>query len=95
MTALVYLLMCIIYFICVGLDIIMFFLQVRLLFTWRNIQWLRPFDTAGTPIVDMVTAQLPRFTKTSKPLSEKGKLIIALLMTATLRMTFGLFINLK
>ena len=95
MTALVYLLMCMLYFVCVGLDITMFFLQVRLVLAWRTIQWLKPFDTAGRPITEMVTAQFPRFIRTGKPLSERGKLVTALIIIVLLRMILGLFINIR
>lgn len=89
MTAIIYLLMCLLYFVCVGLDVAMFFLQIRLILLWRNINWLLPFDNAGKTLVNAVTIKVPQFLKTRKQLSEKGKLIAALLIFAITRIILG------
>lgn len=89
MTGLTYLLMCCLYFICVGLDIAMFFLQIRLVLLWRAVNWLIPFDNAGHSLVTAVTAKVPRFLKTQNPLSERGKLIVALAVFAIARIILG------
>ena len=85
MTGLTYLLMCCLYFVCIGLDVAMFFLQVRLILQWRRFNWLVPFDNVGKPLVNAVTAKVPQLLKTQTPLSERGKLIIALLVFAVAR----------
>jgi len=89
MTALTYLLMCFLYFVCVGLDIAMFFLQIRLLVLWRNVNWLVPFDNAGETLVNVVTTKVSQFLKTQNPLSERGKLIVALVAFAIARVILG------
>lgn len=89
MTVLIYLLICFLYFVCVGLDIAMFFIQIRLILLWTNINWLVPFDNVGKPIVNAVISKVPGFLKTQRPLSEKGKLIIALLAIAIVRILLG------
>ncbi|MCK5225210.1 MAG: hypothetical protein KAQ89_00680 [Planctomycetes bacterium] len=89
MTAIIYLLMCLLYFICVGLDIAMFFLQIRLVMLWRNVNWLIPFDNAGKSLVNTVTAKVSQFLKTQNPLSERGKLITALAAFAIARIILG------
>jgi len=89
MTGLTYLLMCFLYFVCVGLDIAMFFLQIRLILLWRNVNWLVPFDNTGKSLVNAVTAKVPRFLKTQNPLSERGKLIVALVAFAIARIILG------
>jgi len=94
MTGLTYLLMCFLYFVCVGLDVAMFFLQIRLILLWRVINWLIPFDNAGKSLVNAVTAKVPRFLKTQNPLSEKGKLIIALVVFAIARIILGTILRL-
>jgi len=95
MTGLNYLLLCLLYFICLGLDIAMFFLQVRLVLTWRTINWLIPFDNAGKSLVGAISEKVPRVLGTQKPLSEKQKLIIALIAFALTRIILGSIINHK
>ena len=81
--------MCFLYFVCVGLDIAMFFLQIRLILRWRNINWLVPFDNAGKSLVNAVTAKVSQFLKPQNPLSERGKLIAALVAFAIARIILG------
>jgi hypothetical protein len=94
MTAIIYLLMCLLYFVCVGIDVVMFFLQVRLVLLWRSISWLVPFDNAGKTLVNTVTTKVPQFLKTRKQLSEKGKLIAALIAFAIARIILGVILRL-
>jgi hypothetical protein len=89
MTGLTLILMCFIYFICIGLDIAMFFLQIRLILIWRNIAWLVPFDNTGKSLVDAVSNKISVYFKTQKQLTEKGKLIIALIAFAIIRVILG------
>ena len=89
MTGLTYLLMCFLYFVCVGLDIAMFFLQIRLILLWKAVSWLVPFDNAGNSLVNAVTAKVPQFLKTQNPLSERGKLIATLMVLAIARIILG------
>ncbi len=67
----------------------MFFLQIRLVVLWRNVNWLVPFDNAGKTLVNAVTAKVSRFVKTQNPLSERGKLIVALVVFAIARVVLG------
>jgi hypothetical protein len=89
MPGLTYLLMCFLYFVCIGLDIVMFFLQIRLIVLWRNVNWFIPFDNAGKSLVNAVTAKVSQFLKTQNPLSERGKLIVALVVFAIARVILG------
>ena len=95
MTGLNYLLACFVYFICLGLDIAMFFLQVRLVLTWRAVNWLIPFDNAGKSLVSAISEKVPRVLRIQKPLSEKQRLIIALITFAIMRIILGSIINYK
>ena len=89
MTGLIYLMASFLYFVCIGLDIAIFFLQIRLILLWKNINWLIPFDNTGKPLVDTVAAKVPRFLKTQQPLSDRGKLIVALLIFVAVRFILG------
>ncbi len=89
MTALTYLLLSLLYFFCVGLDVVMFFTQIRLVLLWRNVDWLVPFDSAGKPLVDHVIRWPSRLFPTERPLSERGKLIITLLAAALVRIALA------
>ena len=86
--------MCCLYFVCVGLDVAMFFLQIRLILLWRVVNWLIPFDDAGKLLVNAVTAKVPQFLKTQNPLSERGKLIIALVVFVIARIIVGTILRL-
>ena len=86
--------MCFLYFVCVGLDIAMFFLQIRLVLLWKNVNWLVQFDKTGKTLVNAVTAKVPQFLKTQNPLSERGKLIIALVVFAIARIILGTILRL-
>ena len=94
MTGLTYILMCFLYFVCVGLDIAMFFLQIRLILLWRTVNWLIPFDNAGKSLVTTVTAKVPQFLKNQNQLSERGKLIIALVVFVIARVILGTILRL-
>jgi len=94
MTGLTYLLMCFLYFVCVGLDIAMFFLQIRLVLLWRTVNWLVPFDNTGKSLVNAVIAKVPQFLRTQHQLSERGKLIIALVVFALARIILGTILRL-
>jgi hypothetical protein len=88
-----YLLMCFLYFVCIGVDIAMFFLQIRLVVLWRNVNWLVPFDNAGKTLVNAVTTKVSQFFKTQNPLSERGKLIVALVAFAITRVILGIILR--
>jgi len=47
------------------------------------------FDNTGKSLVNAVTAKVPRFLKTQNPLSERGKLIVALVAFAIARIILG------
>lgn len=94
MTAILYLLMSLLYFVCIGLDVAMFFLQIRLIVLWRNVNWLIPFDNTGKSLVNALTSKVPCFLKTQNPLSEKGKLITTWVTLAIARIILGAILSL-
>jgi hypothetical protein len=93
MNGIVYLLACFVYFICLGLDVTIFFLQIRLVLLWKDIAWLIPFDDAGRSLVNAVTWRVPKILKISRSLSEKGKLIVALATLVLLRIILGMVLR--
>lgn len=40
------------YFVCLGLDVVLFFLSVHVLLSWRRIRWLIPLGQIGEPLVE-------------------------------------------
>jgi hypothetical protein len=85
MTGLIYLMLGCLYFICIGIDIAIFFVEIRLILLWKNISCLVPFDQAGKPLIEALTRQASRLLKTKRSLSQRGKLIIILLAFALIR----------
>ena len=88
-----YLLMCVLHFVCIGLDVTIFFLQIRFVLLWKDVSWLVPFDIAGKSIVDAVTLRVPAILKTRQPLSEKGKIMVALVALVVLRIILGMVLR--
>ena len=93
MAALIYLMLSLLYFVCLGLDITIFFLQIRLILLWKNISWLIPFDETGKPLVNAIAGQASGLLKTKRPLSEKGKLILILLVFVIARILLALILR--
>ena len=93
MNPIAYLFTCVGHFLCIGLDITIFFLQIRLVLLWKDINWLVPFDDAGKSIVKAITLRVPAILSTKQPLSEKGKLIVALAVLVLLRIILGMVLR--
>lgn len=74
--------------ICIGIDIAVFFLLVRLVLMWRSISWLERLNDIGKNLVDALGAYAGRlwYRGTRKPLSEKGQLIVSLLALSIIRL---------
>ena len=69
-------------FICNGIQIIMFFLLVRMVLLFKSIQWLRAFDEAGRTLVDGVTGFVDRsvYRIWNRHLTIKSQLILAFVL---------------
>ena len=65
-----------------GIEIIMFFLLVRLILQWRSTRWLRAFDDAGKGLVDPTIQLLGKITYRfgKRHLTLKSQLLLALLL---------------
>lgn len=77
---LVYPIHAIAYFVLMGIDIALFFLSVRLILTWQDLQWLVPFDRIGQPLVEKVTTVVESVLsqRNDRRLSKRGALILGI-----------------
>lgn len=74
-------------FVCVGIDILTFFLIVRIALTKWTIEWLVPFDSAGSKLVDWFSEYVKRWWQraTAKTLTLQARLAIGLMGLLVLR----------
>ena len=72
-----------------GILIIEFFLLVRIVRLYRQVKWLSSFDQAGQRLVADAMSLVQRIWNqiATKPLSQKGQVIIGLAVLETLRIT--------
>ena len=82
-------LLVLLHLICISIDIVVFFLLIRLLFMWRRARLLELFDNTGKALVDAVTAGISRFWYciTQKVLSDKGELVVSLTALSFIRLS--------
>ena len=83
---LVYPIHAIAYFIVMGTDITVFFLVIRLVRTWRDVEWLAAFDRVGRGLVDKVTTSMHRLLpqQGTRRLSEQRVLILGIVFLTVL-----------
>ena len=86
----------IIYLVHLGINIAVFFTVIRLILTLKHFAWLGHFDTMGRPLVNGMTTAVGKFVETRwhKNLSEKGLLLICLVVMATAELILTCFFNL-
>lgn len=74
--------------ISIGLDIVIFFLLVRIVLFWRGINWLKRFNEAGRTLVDATARQTERlwYKATRKRLSARGKIVVSLAVWSFVRL---------
>ena len=65
---------------CIGMDIAIFFVLIRLVLMWRSDSWLERFNDIGKQLVDALAAQVGRlwFRAVQKQLSRRGGLLVSL-----------------
>ena len=82
--------------VCVGINIVEFFLVVRAVTSWKRISLLAGFNDAGKTLVDGYAEKVGRLwhRMTQKQLSLKGKLLIGFLLLEIIRIVATGFINL-
>lgn len=68
------------YLACVGMDIAIFFLLIRLVLMWRSDSWLRQLNDVGRQLVDALAAKVGRlwFRAVRKHLSCRCELLVGL-----------------
>ena len=86
----------IIYLVHLGINIAVFFTVIRLILTWKHFAWLAHFDTVGRPLINSMTNAVGKFieTKWHKKLSEKGNLLVCLMLLTTAELILTCFFNL-
>ena len=69
-------------FICNGIEVVMFFMLVRMVLLFKSIQWLQAFDDAGRTLVDgvvgFIDGSVHRLWK--RHLTTKSQLVLALIL---------------
>ena len=92
---LVYPIQAVVYFIVMGIDIAVFFLVIRLILAWRDVQWLVPFNRTGGSIVEKVTTTVGGFVSrnSNRTLSEKGVVFISIVILTVMRYVLVMLIG--
>ena len=87
-----YLLLALVNFFVMAIDIVMFFLIVRLVLLSKPVKWLIPFDQAGQSLVEYTTGIVHRYwtPRSRKPLNERKLLIITLVVFLFIRSLFSM-----
>lgn len=92
MGVLQYLLLSLANFFVMAIDIVMFFLIVRLVLLSKPVNWLIPFDHAGHSLVEYTTGIVHRYwmPRSRKPLNERKLLIISFVVFVFIRFLFSM-----
>lgn len=74
--------------VCIGVDIALFFIGVRLVLMWRNISWLERLNDVGKGLVDALAASGGRlwYRAVQKKLSDRGELFVSVLALSIARL---------
>jgi len=85
-----------IYFVALGVDILLFFLIVRLIQTWKRISWLASFDKAGAQLVEVTTSKIGKFVKSisNKNLTDKGRILFSIVALTLIKVVLSGFLKL-
>jgi hypothetical protein len=72
----------VLYLVCIGIGIAIFFLVVRLLATRWHVDWLEGFDDAGKGLADAITTRIGLlwYRMVHRHLSPTGELLISILV---------------
>ena len=71
------------YLVHLGINIVLFFLLIQLILTWRRFAWLAPLGEVGKPITDAMTGAVAKRLEgrfRSRQLSDRGKLSICIVI---------------
>lgn len=66
--------------LCVGIDIAIFFVAIRLVLMWRNTSWLVRLNSVGKELVAAILSETNRlwYRVAQKKLSVKGELLVSI-----------------
>ncbi len=81
---------------CIGLDLAMAVIVVRLLFLWQRTGWSEWLYEVGRNLVDAFTAKVNRFwcSVSHKRLSDQGELLVGLMVLLVTRILLGALVTL-
>ena len=74
-------------FICNGIEIVIFFLLIRMVLLFKSIQWLQAFDDSGRILVDGVAGFVDRsvYRVWKRHLTIKNQLVLAFVLLEVCR----------
>ncbi len=74
-------------FVCHGIEIVMFFLAIRMILLFKPAQWLQAFDEAGRTLVDGVNGFIDRstFRLWKRHLTIKNQLVLTFVLLEVCR----------
>ena len=67
------------YFVCLGLDIVVFFMWVHVLLSWRRIRWLVPLGRIGEPLIEALMRSVDTCLRHRLKLCFKRKTLVYLI----------------
>ena len=79
------------YVIFMATSIVQFFLLIRAVLLWKEVEWLRCFDVAGKDLVDRFSSVLDRlfYRVGRRHLSAKGNVIVGLILLELAKVLIG------
>lgn len=74
--------------LCIGIDIALFFVAVRLILMWRNTSWLVRLNSVGKELVAAILSETNRlwYRVAQKKLSVKGELFVSIVSLSIARL---------
>ncbi len=82
-----------IYFVVLGIDILLFFLLVRLIQTWKRISWLASLDKIGAQLVEATTSRIGNILKSNKNLTDKGRILFSIIVLTLIKFVLSGFLK--
>ncbi len=70
------------YFVCLGLDIVMFFMWIHILLSWRRIRWLVPLGQIGGPLIETLIRSVDVYLRQRLNLHFKRRSLVCLVFVA-------------
>ena len=79
------------YIVCLGIDVTIFFLLVHLITTWRHVPWLAHFERIGRPLAEKTVAVTEIFLpkRICQSLSDLGRAAVGLTILSLCKYAIG------